>query len=412
MSPRVQRYHPSSRGARVVIRERAYGGNVRIGAYDPTIGGTAWRSLGFKVRDAEGYLIKEAEKQAKLAATELSTALIRGASPREHDVTVGELVRLFENDGLPSLRGQHRAEMKRELWLIRRVLGPSMKVEDIGAPEWNHLQRQREKGAVDGSGRRVGDPNKRRPVGPRTVQKTLKALRQVCRFGMETRRNGKPLVAFDPTAGLKLPKNPNPRQPVYTDANYGTLLKAGRAHTMRVSGRFAPSYLPTLIVLCYETGRRIGAVVALRWEDWMPDRGTYGTIRWRADSDKLSRESVTPVTPEARDAIEAHRQHYPGIGTWMFPAPIVSGHMDVPLAVRWFRKAEKDAGIKHEPRSGYHSLRRAFATKRKGMEVQDVAALGGWKGTKVLEDIYQKADLDNMERVLLEGQKVKLRVVS
>ena len=26
--------------------------------------------------------------------------------------------------------------------------------------------------------------------------------------------------------------------------------------------------------------------------------------------------------------------------------------------------------------------------------------------------IYQKADLDNMERVLLEGQKVELRVVS
>lgn len=42
----------------------------------------------------------------------------------------------------------------------------------------------------------------------------------------------------------------------------------------------------------------------------------------------------------------------------------------------------------------------------------DVAALGGWKGTKVLEEIYQKADLDNMERVLLEGQKVELRVVS
>ncbi len=86
--------------------------------------------------------------------------------------------------------------------------------------------------------------------------------------------------------------------------------------------------------------------------------------------------------------------------------------MDVPLAVRWFRKAEKDAGIEYEPRSGYHSLRRAFATKRKGMAVQDVAALGGWKGTKVLEEIYQKADLDNMERVLLEGQKVELRVVS
>ena len=402
-----------SRGARVVVRERTYGGNIRIGAYDPTIGGTAWRSLGFKVRDADGRLIKEAETQAKKAATELSTALIRGASPRDHDVTVGELVRLFEQDGLPSLRGRHRAEMKRELRLIRRVLGPHTKAENLGAPEWNYLKRQRETGAVDGNGCRVSDPDKRRPVGPRTVQKALKALRQVCRFGLETRRNGKPLLAFDPTAGFKLPKNPNPLQPVYTDANYRALLKASREHTMRVGGCYVPSYLPTLLVLCYETGRRIGAVVALRWEDWLPDEGTYGTVRWRAESDKLGRKSKTPVTPEVRDAIEAHRQQYPGFGTLIFPAPAGGeGHVDVPLAVRWFRKAEEAARIEHEPRSGYHSLRRAFATKRKGMAIQDVQGLGGWQGRQVLEDLYQKADLDGMERVLLEGQKVELRVVS
>lgn len=275
------------------------------------------------------------------------------------------------------------------------------------------LQRQRETGAIDGRGRRVSDPDKRRPVGPRTVQKTLKALRQVCRFAMDTRRNGRPLLAFDPTAGFKLPKNPNPMQPVYTDAKYRALLKASREHKMRVGGRYVPSYLPTLLVLCYETGRRIGAVVPLRWEDWMPQEGTYGKIRWRADSDKLGIESKTPVTREARDAIEAHRQQYPGIGTWVFPAP-ESGErqMDVPLAVRWFRKAEEEAEIEHEPRSGYHSLWRAFATKRKGMPIQDVAKLGGWEGKQVLEDLYQKADDDGMERVLLEGQKVELRVVS
>ncbi len=56
-------------------------------------------------------------------------------------------------------------------------------------------------------------------------------------------------------------------------------------------------------------------------------------------------------------------------------------------------------------------LRRAFATKRKGMSVQDVAALGGWKGTQVLQTVYQQADVDAMERVLLEGQKVGLRAV-
>ncbi len=46
------------------------------------------------------------------------------------------------------------------------------------------------------------------------------------------------------------------------------------------------------------------------------------------------------------------------------------------------------------------------------MAIQDVQELGGWQGRQVLEDLYQKADLDGMERVLLEGQKVELRVVS
>ncbi len=45
------------------------------------------------------------------------------------------------------------------------------------------------------------------------------------------------------------------------------------------------------------------------------------------------------------------------------------------------------------------------------MSVQDVAALGGWKGTQVLQTLYQQPDLDAMERVLLEGQKVGLRAV-
>ena len=43
------------------------------------------------------------------------------------------------------------------------------------------------------------------------------------------------------------------------------------------------------------------------------------------------------------------------------------------------------------------------------MSLKDTAALGGWKGTQVLVDLYQKADQDGMEQVLLEGQKVRLR---
>ena len=52
-----------------------------------------------------------------------------------------------------------------------------------------------------------------------------------------------------------------------------------------------------------------------------------------------------------------------------------------------------------------------FATKRKAMSIQDVAELGGWKGTQVLQNLYQQADMDEMERVLMEGREVRLRQV-
>ena len=65
--------------------------------------------------------------------------------------------------------------------------------------------------------------------------------------------------------------------------------------------------MPVLLTLAAETGRRIGAIVSLRWEDWNPEAGTFGTLVWHADFDKLGRTSATPVTPSVRDALEARR---------------------------------------------------------------------------------------------------------
>ena len=167
---------------------------------------------------------------------------------------------------------------------------------------------------------------------------------------------------------------------------------------VRAAGGYVLSPMPVLLTLA-------------RWDDWNPEAGTFGTLIWRADSDKLGRTTATPVTPSVRDALEAHRQETGGATSWIFPAPSSEGHVTVSCVSHWFRKVEKAAKIPHRRGFGWHTLRRAFATKRKGMSVQDVAALGGWKGTQVLQTLYQQADVDAMERVLLEGQKVGLRAV-
>ena len=407
--PKKWKHSIGPRGATVVVAERTPGANIRIGAQDAKIRGTRWRSLEFRVRDAHGKLIPEAVERAKAEAAKLSNRLIQGHGMPAPEPELRDLITRFERDVLPSMTGKHEVETKRHIELLRRTLG-LRKATDIGSPDWTWLQRSIMSGEIDAHARPVPE-GKRRKVGPRSAAKVLKTLRHICRHALTVRRDGRPLIPFDPTTGLDLPTTKDPARPVCGDAMLAKLMEAAQAHRIRAAGGYVRSPMPVLLTLAAETGRRIGAIVSLRWEDWNPEAGTFGTLVWHADFDKLRRTSATPVTPSVRDALETHRQQTGGATGWVFPAPDSQGHVTVSCVSHWFRKIEKAAKIPHVRGFGWHALRRAFATKRKGMSVQDVAALGGWKGTQVLQQLYQQADMDAMERVLLEGQKVGLRAV-
>lgn len=89
--------------------------------------------------------------------------------------------------------------------------------------------------------------------------------------------------------------------------------------------------------------------MALRHGDWRPEEGTYGALRWRADSDKLGKEWGAPVTPRAREAIEGIRRERPGIGDApLFPAPRSKGQMNVSLASKWLNRAAEEAELWEE----------------------------------------------------------------
>ena len=70
--------------------------------------------------------------------------------------------------------------------------------------------------------------------------------------------------------------------------------------TMRVGygkdARWVPSYLPTLLRIGADTGRRLASILALRGSDWRPELGTHGQIRWRAAADKSQKDWFAPVT--------------------------------------------------------------------------------------------------------------------
>src|SRR5205823_2368648 len=176
------------------------------------IRGRRKRALGFRVRDAAGDLIPDHVTQAKRQALELSNRLIQGVGPAAQ-TTVGQLFALFEREVVPRERPKTQEESRRGLALWRAFLGEAFVLSRLGLREWNAFIAARQVGDIDGRGRPV-KPTKRRPVRPRTVARSLKLLRQACRFGANYRTTtGTFLLESDPTRGLPVPDEGNPRRP-------------------------------------------------------------------------------------------------------------------------------------------------------------------------------------------------------
>jgi integrase len=381
-------------GARVTVEERKLGGNVAIKAFDARLDGYRKRSLGFAVRNAEGKLQDDAVRRAKKAALELSNEILAGGHIAE-TVTLGGLFSLYRREGLGTVKPQHRAAVERDLEGLERFLGSGLNVEYLGPREWNALARERAAGRIDGRGNLVTE-ERRNSVGPRAVAHMLSTLRYACSFGTKYRTtNGGFLLQHDPTRGLKIPRENAPARPVSTTDEFNAMLA--------VAAQVHP-YMVDLLTIAAETGRRIDAILHLQASDWKPEVGQFGALRWRAEHDKLNHESTVVVGEDVRDAITGILRDRPAVGaTWLFPAQKADGPVDKTLTSRWWRKAEKLAGIEHVRGKGWHSLRRRWATLRKGHALQDVAAAGGWTSTQVLRDLYTQAEAGRVEAAVLNA---------
>src|SRR6266496_3495648 len=90
----------------------------------------------------------------------------------------------------------------------------------------------------------------------------------------------------------KIPTEKDPKRPVVEEGTIRALLAV------------APSvhpFLRRLILLAWRTGRRLSSVLALRWDDVDFENGT---IRWRAEHDKIRQ---TWDVPARRDLLQAFR---------------------------------------------------------------------------------------------------------
>jgi integrase len=173
---------------------------------------------------------------------------------------------------------------------------------------------------------------------------------------------------------------------------FGMLLEKAR--------EVAPTFR-CLLVMAHDTGHRGRSIRHLRWSDIdLNER----TIRWRAETDKIGYEHLTPASEEMMTALAEVRCASEHLGEgWVFPSPTDAMQpVSRELIADWWMRAEALAGVPHVRGRGLHSLRRKFATDQRGLPMNDLQQLGGWKDYNTILKAYQHPDMaamrDGMDR--------------
>lgn len=412
-------------GAQVRVLQRGPGVEARLVFTAADGNGYDEEPLGFGLFDANGEPAEDRLKAAKREAAKFSNLRLSGevehATSSSAPLTLGEAADAFREDqadGPPSMSKGRGRVVRRRLEALEGFFGRDFVLRDLARSDWNRYHDRRRRGIIDARGRKVPEGN-RSPVSKDTASKDLQVLRQLCRWATGVRGpDGDFLLDADPTRGLDLEWNEDPRQPTVTDELLAGLreeatkvrveLKQGTKDEPPVT---APTPLPVIVVeVANGTGRRINSILGLRWGDWDPDRrfegwDVPGALTWRAEFDKNDRTMTVPVLPEVRRALTAWRSEQPDIvppDAWIFPAPTEpEKRLDANVARDWLQEAERAARERHVRRFGWHSFRRRWVNRvARRLPPAVAAAMGGWKDAHVMQTVYER--LPNPDGVAAE----------
>jgi integrase len=363
------------------------GRKVRL--YQARPGGPIMRSVwidGKEVRRSLGHRDKEL---ALSQAYELLASLYTNETAMEQEtLTLGMLERLYlDSPTHASKKARTQVSDKRRLHRVVAFLGANRTVASLSESDVRRYALARKAGD-----KRLLSVSPGAPVRDRTVEYDLIALQLALNWAVRERTpSGRRLLRENPLHGIRLPKEKNPRQPVMTHDVYLRLLEvADRVHPLLKLG----------LVVAEGTGRRISSWNNLLWDDV---DFAAGTIRWRAEHDKKGYEQVVPMSDAVKAALLEARQAQKTIGNApVFPAP--KNHeapCDRHLLDNWLRRCFPVAGVEMEKGGLWHTLRRKWATERKGYPVKDVAAAGGWRDSETLLKSYLQTDPETVRQIVL-----------
>ena len=347
-----------------------------------------WREDGHRVtRSLKHDDWDKAKRQADEFAVSYVEPEVRSEpEPEPEPLTLGELFDIYGEEVTPTKALRTRKHDTATTKMFKRFLGADRDPLTLSYRDAERFVKQRASGQVGPSGE---------PVGARTIERDLRFLFAVLNWATTAGDGrGGVLLQRNPLRGFKPPKEKNPSRVVLTENEYKAVLGVAN----QIDWRFKVA-----LILAHETGHRIGAIRQLRWSD-IDFAG--GNIRWRAEHEKTGYEHVTPMTSEAKAALEEARRHKPGIGN----APILPAARTPDTALSryllrdWWERAERLAGLERKRGRGWHSLRRKFATDLMHKPLKVLCQLGGWKSPETLLECYQQPDAEQM-RAALAGRR-------
>ena len=377
-SDRWSRTVTSRRGKKVRIYEREPGGVLHVATWVPGNGSNRV-SLGHRDQSA-------ALQTARDVLAELDRRIDEAAPVTAPSLTLGEAFRRFAHEA----RHLPDGSLKTETYLrhvamtgryFAQFLGDDQRVDEL-TPDRIHAYVV---------WRRAGGVSKA-PVGANTLQRDLAMFKAVLNWACRQYDGRRPLLTTHVMQHYKIPSERNPKRPVVDSVTIRALLaRADEIHP----------FLHTLIVLAWRTGRRLSSILALRWDDIDAEAGT---IRWRAEHDKIGKTWIVPAHRDALTELARFRAQHPAIGSaLLFPHPQRRRHHDGPvtrhLAAWWLNEAFRRCQLVKPAGSLWHMFRRVWATERKDLPLKDVAAVGGWDDPGTLLR-YQQPDAVTMRAVV------------
>jgi integrase len=376
---------------------------ISVRLYERAPGSLLYREVridGAKDRKSLGHRDRAlAETQARELAKRLAEMALAGHTGR---VTFGQMSALFLRERVPQLSAHRQLTVRGYLTLLEQHIQRDRAVEDLSQLDVDSYAHARRSGVIKSGRHRTPHTG----VFDGTIRNELHFLLSMIAWAQAYRVGGRRLLTNNPLYGATIPRERNARRPIATEERYQQLLEV--ADRAEPTGR-----LRLVVTLARETGRRINAICKLSVRDVLlsrdqlltalgavglpleyADQWPHGAIRWSADFDKRGYESVAPISHAARRALEEYLGRYPRAGD----VPLLPGRgkpdqaINKEIAGYWLTRAEKLAKLPKLARGGFHPFRRLWASERRHLPAQDVAAAGGWRSLQVMRDAYQHAD--------------------